>query len=178
MSIKRILMAIVLGLALGSVAFAAAGWMGWLDSLGVMGDERLLRSRVLAYWQARYDQDYEAIRTFHHPLQELVPDPAMVLTESFELQDLQMGEDEALAIIHVVSRVKHPILSGRTRDRTLKDRWVRYKGNWYKDLAPAGYGQVLEYLQGKWDRPGESEGEEPDDSLEVPPAPGGERRSQ
>jgi hypothetical protein len=53
-----------------------------------------------------------------------------------------------------VSRVKHPLLSSRTRETTLNSRWVRYEGKWYNEIMPVSLNDVIQRHQGTWVPPG------------------------
>jgi hypothetical protein len=59
-----------------------------------------------------------------------------------------------------VSRVKHPLLSSRTRETTLNSRWVRYEGKWYNEIMPVSLNEVIKRHQGTWVPPG-TEPEQP-----------------
>jgi hypothetical protein len=151
--VRKGLIGLVLVVLAGGVAFTALDGMAWLDSLGIRGEERLLRSRMEAYWQARVDRDYEGILKHAHPLQRIVPSPGTLHTLAYELGDIEIDGDEAVADVTMTTRLQHPILSRHERTVSIRDQWVRYEGVWYKDVRPVGYGQILQDLQGKWESP-------------------------
>jgi len=149
---KKAAIGLVLVLTLGG-AVAAMGGMSWLDSTGLRGQERLLNSRIDAYWDARKGGDIETMAAYIHPLQESVPEVGMLVTEAYELQDLSIDGDRAMSTVSVRSRLKHPIFSSRERTVELKTAWVRYHGKWYKDVTPSTITDAIKQYQGKWTPP-------------------------
>jgi len=115
---KKIVIVSVVVLALGVAALVSFGGLGWLDSTGLRGQDRLVEARVKGYWQARVDRNLEGQVEYLHPLQGTVADSGMLVTESFEIKSVSVEGDEAVADLVVKSRLKHPILSAR--DRTVE----------------------------------------------------------
>jgi hypothetical protein len=153
MNRKRIVLAVLL-LAVGAgLAFTSFGGLAWLDSKGFRGDERQLRSRLDAYWNARVERNDEGMRPFQHPLQTTKAETGMLQTESYNVERLTVEGDEALATIHVVARLRHPLLGGKTREVTIEDSWVRYQDNWYRAITPVGYAETMRAVQGDWAPP-------------------------
>jgi hypothetical protein len=153
---KKTMKLAMLGLGLAAAA-GALGWGAthpeWLGKLGLQSPERTLRSRIDGYWQARVQGDLSQMAQYIHPLQGGVPDPGMLVTESYELEDVQIDGDSAVAMLRVRSRLKHPILSARERDTELQSRWVRYEGQWYQDVSPIGLNQAIKMYNGEWTPP-------------------------
>jgi hypothetical protein len=161
---KKTVKLATLGLGLAA-AVGALGWGAthpeWLGKLGLQSPERVLRGRINGYWTARVDGDLREMARYIHPLQGAVPDPGMLVTESYELEKVQIEGDTAMAVLRVQSRLKHPILSSRQRDTELESRWVRYKGQWYQDVAPIGLNEAIKMYNGEWTPPTEAPVEEP-----------------
>jgi hypothetical protein len=145
----------VLVLVVGGAAFAALGGMRWVDSLGLRGQKRALEQRVVAYWQARVDGDLERVAKYFHPLQQVIPDPGLLVTESYQVNDIAIEGDRATAKLTVHSRLKHPILSTRDRTVELDNQWVRYQGQWYLEARPMGFHELIQEYQGQWKSPTE-----------------------
>jgi hypothetical protein len=128
---------IVLGLgalALGVVGFLALpGGRGWLTSTGVLGEERLVRSRIDGYWNARVQGDLAAMARYQHPDQQSVPDTGLLTTEAFEIRSLSIEGDQATAEVAVKARLQHPKLRNMEREVVAKERWVKVDGRWHRD---------------------------------------------
>jgi hypothetical protein len=150
---KKVLIVLAGVVAVAGITVQAMGGVAWLDSMGLRGQEKLVESRLKAYWDARVDGDLARMSEFIHPLQEAVPDPGMLVTESYEIADLTVAESVADARLQVKSRLKHPILSSRERDVELVNRWVKYEGNWYVDVTPIGLNDVIKKHKGEWTHP-------------------------
>ncbi|MFQ5767233.1 MAG: hypothetical protein ACE5ID_04540 [Acidobacteriota bacterium] len=160
---KRIAMLAVLAVLGGGAAFAWVGGLSWLDSLGLRGDEALLRSRVEAYWQARVEGEMEKQVPYIHPLQKSIPEPGMLITEKAKVLDLRLDGDEAYATVDMTVRLKHAILGNKEREVKLEDKWVRYQGEWYKDVHPVGLTNIIKEAEGKWKNPAEEAKQEKED---------------
>jgi hypothetical protein len=140
---KRLLIVALLVLVAGGVAFTALGGMPWLDSLGLRGQERLLRSYVQEYWQARIDRDMQKMAKFEHPLSDGVADAGMLVTESFTIDSIEVAGDEAFTKLTLITHIQHPLLSGKTREVRLRDKWVRHEGEWYRDIHPTSFSDMI-----------------------------------
>jgi len=140
---KKLVIIVVLILIAGGVAFATLGGMSWLDSTGLRGQERLLKGQIEAYWQARIDQDMETMAEFEHPLSDGVADAGMLVTDSYSIDRIEVNGDEALSVVKLVTHIKHPLLSGRTREVNMRDIWVRYEGEWYRDVHPTSFSDII-----------------------------------
>jgi len=147
---RKSIVALVLVLAAGSLAFAGLGGFGWLDSLGILGEERHLRTRVEAYWQARVDSDAGTIATYEHPLQTGVVQEGLLDTLSYEIVDLVIDGEKAVATVNLRSRVRHPMFSNMDREVQVQDPWERYQGRWYREVHPVGLKDSLRDMQGLW----------------------------
>jgi hypothetical protein len=150
---RKILIGTAAAAVLGGAALAAMGGMGWLDATGLRGEERLVRTRVEGYWQARMDGDLEAIAGYVHPLQGQVPEPGILMTEGYELHGVAVDGDEATAKVTVKSRLKHPVLSSRGRTLEMDSRWVKYEGKWYMAITPTNIYDTIRAHQGTWTPP-------------------------
>ena len=154
---KKVIIGLVLALGLGGLAVTANGGLSWVDSLGLRGQERLVKSRIENYWQARMDEDVDGMSRFVHPLQQSVAQPGMLVTESFELGDVTIDGDSATAQLTVKHRLRHPVLSSRDRTVELNTRWVRYEGKWYRDVTPVGMYEAIKSYRGEWISPTEEQ---------------------
>jgi len=150
---KKIVINSVVVLALGVAALVSFGGLGWLDSTGLRGQDRLVEARVKGYWQARVDRNLEGQVEYLHPLQGTVADSGMLVTESFEIKSVSVEGDEAVADLVVKSRLKHPILSARDRTVEMQTRWVKHEGTWYRALAPQTVFEIIQNEQGNWTPP-------------------------
>ena len=153
---KKSIVGLVLLLAAGSLAFAGLGGLGWLGSLGILGEERHLRSRVEAYWQARVDNDAGTIADCEHPRQMGILQEGLLDTEKYEIVDLVIDGEEAVATVNFRSRLRHPMLSQKVRDVEVQDRWEHYQGRWYREQHPVGFLDTVKDLQGLWEPPTET----------------------
>jgi hypothetical protein len=131
---KKILIAAIVLLAVGGLAFETAGGMGWLESTGLLGRERQARAAVNGYWQARVEDDLDKMGAYVHPLQPGMYDPGMLVTTSYQISELGIEGDEATVKVDATFRIDHPSLSHVERKKLLEERWVRYEGNWYREL--------------------------------------------
>ena len=150
---KRILIvtaALVIGAGVG---FNALGGMAWLDAMGVRGPEGVLKQRITSYWEARVAGDLDGMAQYVHPLQKELTQPGMLVTEAYELRDLTVEGDSAAALVWTQSRLRHPQLSARTREKELRTQWVRYEGSWYRALTPSSIGEAIQYTRGEWTPP-------------------------
>jgi hypothetical protein len=152
---KKIVIVVVLLLAVGGAAFGALGGVAWLDSLGLRGQQRALESRLVGYWEARVDGDLDQLAKYFHPLQPAIPDPGLLITEDYQVNEIAIEGDRATAKLTVHSRLKHPILSTRDRTVELDSVWVRYEGQWYLDARPVGFHELIQNYQGEWKSPTE-----------------------
>jgi len=150
---KKSSVVLVLVLAAGSLAFAGLGGFGWLDSLGILGEERHLRVRVDTYWQARVEDDAGTIATYEHPLQMAVMEEGLLNTLNYEIVDLVIDGEKAVATVNLRSRLRHPILSPKVREVQVQDRWEHYQGRWYREQFPVGLSDTIRDLQGQWQPP-------------------------
>ena len=150
---KKILIGSVMALGIGGAAFAAMGGLSWLDAMGLRGETRLVATRVDAYWKARVAGDLEKMSSYLHPLQETLPAPGMLVTEGYELKDVTVDGETALAKLTVQSRLKHPVLSSQQRTVELDTQWVKYEGKWYLAQSPANIYDTIRAYQGKWTPP-------------------------
>lgn len=164
---KKLVIGSLAVVALSGIAMTAMGGMSWIDTLGLRGDKHLLQSRVNAYWQARVAGDLEHMAQYTHPLQESVAEPGMLVTEGYELHEIEVNGEEAIAKLTVHSRLKHPVLSARDRTIEMSTKWVKYEGKWYTALAPTNIYDAIRNFQGQWTPPtakatpsAESSGEE------------------
>jgi hypothetical protein len=91
-----------------------------------------------------------------HPDQPLVADPGMLVTESYEIQSIEIDGDHAVAVVALHARLNHPRLSGFDRDIVTHDRWVRIEGQWHRDKQPTSLRQMLRDVQEKLHPGGDS----------------------
>jgi hypothetical protein len=154
---KKVLIGAGLCISAAAVTVNAMGGVEWLDSTGMLGQERALSSRVRGYWNARVDNDLERMARFIHPLQGEVSDPGILVTNSYELRDLTIDGDSATAMLKVKSHLKHPILSNKEREVELHSRWVRYEGKWYQDVVPGTLAEALKQDRGEENTPAQSD---------------------
>lgn len=146
---RKYLIGIVLLLVVGGFAFVSLGGIKWLDSMGFRGQERVLRSRIVGYWDARLDGDRDLIAQYQHPEQKEVFDPGMLVTESYDFVDLQIDGDTAVAKVDLVTYIKHPMLSAHTQEAQVRDEWVLVDGTWYRAVQPVSLGQMIRAMQEK-----------------------------
>jgi len=146
---RKYLIGIVLLLVVGGFAFVSLGGIKWLDSMGFRGQERVLRSRVEGYWEARLKGNAQEVAQFQHPDQREVFDPGMLVTESYEIVDLRVDGDTAVANVDLVTYIKHPLLSAHTQDAQVRDEWVQVDGTWYRAVQPVSLGQMIRAMQEK-----------------------------
>ncbi len=147
---KKLFIGLAFVLLVGGIAFTATGGMTWLDAAGLRGTERMVESRINAYWQARMESDTEKMADFVHPLQGSVMAPGMLQTLEYELKDVELEGDTAFVTVKVKSRLKHPIFSSRTRELDMKSRWVRFEGRWVRDVVPSGIREAIQAHRGEW----------------------------
>ncbi len=150
---KKSILVLVLVLAAGSLAFAGLGGFGWLDSLGILGEERHLRARVDTYWQARVDNDAGTIATCEHPLQMAVIEEGLLDTLNYEIVDLVIDGEKAVATVNLRSRLRHPMFAQMVREVQVQDRWEHYQGRWYREQHTVGLTDTLRDMQGQWQPP-------------------------
>jgi len=140
------LLLIVAAAALGGL-FALAGGMDWLTATGLLGQERLVRSRLDGYWQARVKGNLEEMAQYIHPEQRGIPDPGMLNTERYEVKSLAIDGERAVAVVDLRARLTNPVLAGITRDVTTQDVWVMHAGRWYREKQPVGIHSILKKAQ-------------------------------
>lgn len=153
----------------GGLAFGAMGGIAWIDSLGLRGAEKQAQSRIEGYWNARLDNDLDAMAGYIHPAQTTIMDPGMLITEAYELRDVEVAGDEAVAKVWLRSRIKHAMFSGKTRELEINDHWTRFRGQWYKTPGPLTIKDAIDAYQGNWKPPTIEEA--PAGAAAVPPAP-------
>ncbi len=147
---KLLLVAIaVLGLCAVSVAVLKPGWLGPLG----LGEERAVRKRAEGYWNARVAGDLKAIAPYVHPLQKSIQENNVLLTDSFEIAGVTVNGDHATVAVKAKHRVKLARVANVDREMEHEDRWVRYKGEWYHELHPTSFGEILQQGLGKWKPP-------------------------
>lgn len=123
--------------------FVLAGGVGWLESTGMLGQDRLVRSRVEGYWQARLEGDLAKMAGFEHPEQQWSADPKMLETAKYEIRSIEIDGDEAVAVVAFTARLKDPKLSRFNREIVANDRWIRYEGNWHREKHPMNIKELL-----------------------------------
>ena len=133
-SAKKMWIAVVAVVAVAGAGLVTVG-ADWLAASGFLGQEKALETRVNGYWAARVDADVTRMANYVSP-GEAVPDPGMLMTESFTLNELAVEGDEAQATLTVQSRVRHPLLAQNVRESRIVQRWVRTDGDWYVELGP------------------------------------------
>lgn len=163
--------ALVLGLVVAIVAigavFALPHGVDWLTSTGLLGEERLVRSRIEMFWDARLKRDLATMSELQHPDQPLVADPGMLVTEDYEIQSIEIDGDHAVATVAMHARLSHPRLSGFEREIVTQDRWVRIDGQWRRDKQATSLKQMLREVQDRLHPEGDSAptGPAPDQST-------------
>lgn len=150
---KKFVFGFVLLLLLGGVAFKVLGGMTLLDGMGLRGDERQVRSRMDAYWDARVQGDLQEMAEYAHPQESSFMQPGALITEAFEIQSVELREDKAVATVKVRSRIKQAAFSSRTRELVIKDPWVRFEGNWYQEPGPVTMQDLIRQYRGEWTPP-------------------------
>jgi hypothetical protein len=145
---KRIVLGIVVLVAAGT-SFAALGGMSLIDAWGLRGAEPHLRSRVIGYWDARLDNDLQALAEYAHPSETEILQAGVLSTEAYELQGLDIDGDSAVATVKITARVLEAGFSARTRERVLRQGWVRVDGEWYQERAPQTLKQAIEHYRGQ-----------------------------
>jgi hypothetical protein len=150
---KKVVLVTAALLLCGGVAFGAMGGLAWIDALGLRGAERQARSRIAGYWNARLDNDVNALAEFVHPAETMIIDPGMLVTEAYELRDVAVEGDEAVAKVWLRSRIKHAMFSGKTRELEIADHWTRFRGQWYKTPGPNTIKDAIDAQRGLWKPP-------------------------
>lgn len=145
----------------GGASFAAFGGMNWLDSLGLRGPERQVRTRVVGYWEARLANDPVRMAPYIHPLQQSLVGAGPLTTETYELQDLVVNGEEAVATVHLRARVRNALVTSGPREVTIKDRWVRHEGQWFKEPGSNTIQDAIKRYKGQWTPPGVEPGSSP-----------------
>ena len=100
---KKLIIALPVFVLVAGLGLAAVFGMPWLEGNGLLGQERLLESRMHAYWQARVAGDVEAMSNYQHPRQRLVMSPGMLITESYDVTNIEVGEEKATATVTIVT---------------------------------------------------------------------------
>ncbi|MCP3979809.1 MAG: hypothetical protein GY716_10845 [bacterium] len=140
---KKGLIVFILLLVAGGVAFTTVGGgtlMGWL---GLRDSEDVLRSRVEKYWEARLVGDVSAMTALILPEHGGMISPGLMLTENYEIHEIEIDGETANAHIAVTARINHALMAERTREVLLQDRWVLSDGTWYRDAKPQSLGQMI-----------------------------------
>jgi hypothetical protein len=117
----------------------------WLD--GWRDQRKVLHKRIDEYWQARQAGDLDAQAKYMHPLQKSRALSNMLITDSYAIEALEINGDSATGTIRVRSHISQPQLAARSREAVLKDKWVRYEGQWYQDIGPSNFKEVLKEAQ-------------------------------
>lgn len=145
---KRLVLFLIVAVAAGGSLFALAGGKDWLTANGFLGQERLLRSRLDGYWQARVKGDLAAMAQYIHPEQRGIANPGGLLTtEKYEVKSLEINGERAVAVVDMRARVSTPSMAGFTRDITTKDVWVKQAGGWYREKQLVGINSILKKAQ-------------------------------
>jgi hypothetical protein len=108
---------------------------------------------MFGYWEARLKADMQGMADYIHPAQETLPNPGMLVTEAYEIQNLAVDGDAAVATVKLRSRLKHSLFSQMTREVTIQDKWVRYKGQWFKQPSPVTMHDAIKAFRGEWTPP-------------------------
>ncbi|MCP3979812.1 MAG: hypothetical protein GY716_10860 [bacterium] len=133
----------------GGLAFNAMGGARWVDSTGVRGTERLVRSQIATYWDARVAANVDVMSKFRHPEQSATMDPGMLQTEKYEIREIVVDGDEAVAQVVATTRLKHPMFAERLRKIEMADLWVRHEGAWVRKPAPVTLGQAVKAVEAR-----------------------------
>jgi hypothetical protein len=149
---KRLVLAIVVLVAAGG-SFAALGGMKWLDGWGFRGDEAHLRSRLVGYWEARVDDDLQALAEYAHPSETELMQSGLLATEAYELQGVTIDGDTAVAAVKITSRLRQAGFSARARERVIQQGWVRVDGEWYQEPSPMTLKQAIEHYRARRSSP-------------------------
>ena len=149
---KKVIIGAVLSLGLCglSVALVRPSWIGF-------GEEKTIRKRAQGYWDARVSGELKAIAPFAHPLQKALQDNSVLITESYEITGVKVDGDTASVGVKAKYRLKQAAFAKVTREIALDDQWVRYKGEWYHQVHPVGFSDILMQGLGKWKPPTEAD---------------------
>jgi hypothetical protein len=145
----------------GGASFAAFGGMTWLDSMGLRGSERQARTRIVGYWEARVANDPVKLAPFVHPSQQTLVSSGPLTTEAFEVQEVVVGGDTAVATVHIRARVRNALVTSGPREVTVKDRWVRHEGQWFKEPGAGTIQDAIKRYQDERTPPGVEAGSSP-----------------
>jgi hypothetical protein len=155
---KKLLIGASALLLLAGGAFFALGGAAWLDARGLRGQERAVTSRMRGYWEARLNQDTEAMTHYVHPTWGRVTPPGLLQTRAYEIQEIKMfGEDRAAAKVAVTSVVKHPLVADYEMNSTIVDRWMLFEGQWYREPGPRTLSEKIHAAQGTFRAPWKQE---------------------
>jgi hypothetical protein len=80
----------------------------------------------------------------------------MLVTESYEIQSIEIDGDTAVAVVSMHTRLDHPRLSDFDRQIVTQDKWVRLDGEWRRDKQTAGLRQMFRKIQEKLHPGGDS----------------------
>lgn len=150
MSKKRILTGVGLIMAAAVATMLVSSKTDWLD--GLRDPRKVLHERIDEYWQARKAGDLGAQAKYMHPLQKNRTLSDVLITDSYSIEALEINGDSAIGTIRVKSHINQPQLVARAREKVLKDKWVRYEGQWYQDIGPSNFKEVLREAQRRLSR--------------------------
>ena len=139
---------------------------------GVASDEKILRQRVAAYWDARVARTTKVF-DFYAPPDKGGPQKARdvseggnILFRTYEIEDVEIEGDSALIHLRVSAHVYLNRPSGAAqlqRDAQIQEAWVRVDEAWYKRPIPRGLSRHM--------RPRPARG---DADVQADAVPGGE----
>lgn len=125
----------------------------------VKPEEAPLRERVSAYWKARVARD-KSVVDYYVPLEKRaegtqIGEGGAVRFDSFEITEVALTGDTASVTMSITSHIDgntpFPIPE-RVGRRTLRERWSRIDGVWYKQPSVPAMRAASEDLQRAFDR--------------------------
>jgi hypothetical protein len=118
----------------------------WLD--GLRDQRKVLNERVETYWKARVAGDLDEVAKFAHPLQKGGGPSDMLITDSYVIEGVELQDDDTgITTVRVQNHLKQPQLAAHVRETVIKSKWVRFQGQWYQDIGPTNFKEVLKAAQ-------------------------------
>ena len=111
------------------------------EAIKKVSDDDVLRQRVMVYWNAMINEEYEKMYEIEYPLFKkettrskyirFMSNPSMKY-DSYEIIDIKRVDADVSEVNGKVNVTLKPFgAKPLTVDRVLSERWVRVEGEWY-----------------------------------------------
>ena len=146
------LLGLCLSLAPAALSIASASDADGLEKAAaseapVRSDDEVLMERALEYWEARVNRSAHVMDFYASP-EEGGPTRPKDVSEfgnigykSWSLEGVEVDGDEAIVKVKmtIAYTLPTPVDLGDKMTRTIRERWLKVGGTWYKEPIPLGF---------------------------------------